>query len=100
MGREIKEKYSGATPVTTRLPSRSPSTSTPPPSAAKQGIRYWLGQLWAVFRKALIFAFAGFGVVLLARFAPKALIVLIPVAAVLFGTGLYSWLRAMMKDKR
>ena len=72
----------------------------PPPLLPKQGIRYWLGQLWAVIRKALIFAFAGFGIVLLARFAPKALIVLIPVAAVLFGTGLYSWLRAMMKDKR
>jgi Flp pilus assembly protein TadB len=86
--------------VTTRPPSRLPPTPTQLPSAAKQGIRYWLGQLWSVLRKALIFAFAGFGIVLLARFAPKALIILIPLAFILFGTGLYSWLRAMMRDKR
>ena len=84
--------------MTPRSPSRLPPTQ--PPSVPKQGTRYWLGQLWGVLRKALIFSFAGFGMVLLARFAPKALIILIPVAAVLFGTGLYAWLRAMMKDKR
>lgn len=72
-----------------------------PPSAEEhRSPKYWFGQLWGVWRKILVFAFAGLGVVLLIRFGPGALLILVPVGVLLFGSALYAWMRIKMRRKR
>ena len=77
--------------------SSQPTVSPPPTSL---GFRYWWGQLWGVMRKALMFSFAGLGIVLLAKFGGKATVIILPVLVLLFGTGLYGWLRVKMRKKK
>jgi hypothetical protein len=79
------------------VPIKPSQTSSP---SEQRGPRYWLGQLWALIRKLLIFSFAGLGVVLLLRFGGKAAVIILPVLVLLFGTGLYTWLRVQMRKKK
>jgi uncharacterized membrane protein len=71
----------------------------PPTPQERQSPRYWLGQLWGVWRRILVFAFAGLGAVLLIRFGPGALLILVPVGVLLFGSALYAWARFRFRRK-
>ncbi len=79
-------------------------TKDPIPSANEQqqpqNARYWLGQIWAVLRKMLMFTFAGLGLVLLVRYSGRAAIIIVPILVLLFGTGLYAWLRVKMRKRK
>jgi hypothetical protein len=71
----------------------------PPPEGGQPGVRYWLGQLGGLTRKILVFTLIGIGLALLIRFAPRTMVLLVPLAVLLFGTGLYAWLRVRMRRK-
>lgn len=75
--------------------------STPgAPRPPEQSPKYWLGLLWGVWRKILVFSFAGLGVVLLLRFGPRAALILLPVGVLCFGTTLFAWVVLKMRGKR
>ena len=72
----------------------------PPTPEQQRDPKYWLGQLWGVWRKILVFAFVGLGIVLLLRFGPGALLIMVPVGVLLFGSALYAWLRFRFRRRR
>ena len=72
----------------------------PPTAEEQRSPRYWFGQLWGVWRKILVFAFAGLGLVLLIRFGPGAVLILVPVGVLLFGSALFAWMRIKLGRKR
>lgn len=72
----------------------------PPTPEQQRDPKYWMGQLWGVWKKILVFAFAGLGLVLLLRFGPGALLILVPVGVLLFGSALYAWARFRFRGKR
>jgi hypothetical protein len=55
--------------------------------------RYWLGQLGGVMKQVLIVTLAGLSIALLMRFGGKAAALIALPLILLFGTGLYGWLR-------
>ena len=78
-----------------------PSPPEQPPTPEEQrSPKYWVGQLWGVWRKILVFAFAGLGVALLFRFGPGALLILVPVAVLMFGSAIFAGVRIWMRGKR
>ena len=44
----------------------------PPTAEEQRSPKYWLGQLWGVWRKIMVFAFTGLGIVLLLRLAMRS----------------------------
>ena len=74
----------------------------PPTAEEQRSPKYWLGQLWGVWRRILVFAFVGLGLVLLLllRFGPGALLILVPVAVLMFGSAIFAGVRIWMRGKR
>lgn len=72
----------------------------PPTPEEQRSPKYWLGQLWGIWRKILVFAFTGLGIVLLLRFGPGALLILVPVGVLLFGSLIFAGVRIWMRGKR
>ncbi len=72
----------------------------PPTPEQQRDPKYWLGQLWGVWQKILVFTFVGLGLVLLVRFGPGALFILVPVSVLLFGGAMYAWARFRFRKKR
>mgnify|MGYP000437795390 CR=1 FL=1 len=72
----------------------------PPTVEEQRSPKYWFGQLWGIWRKILVFAFTGLGVVLLLRFGPGALLILVPVGVLLFGSLIFAGMRIWMRGKR
>ena len=73
----------------------------PPPTPEEQrSPRYWLGQLMGVWRTVLVFSLVGLGAILLLRFGPGAMLILVPVGVLLFGSTLYAWMRFKFRKKR
>ena len=72
----------------------------PPTAEEQRSPKYWLGQLWGVWRKILVFAFVGLGLVLLLRFGPGALLILVPVGVLMFGSAVFAGVRIWMRGKR
>ena len=62
-------------------------------------VRYWLGQLGAVWRRIIVFTLVGLGLVLLLRFGPRALLILVPVGVLLFGTTIFAWVVLKLRRK-
>jgi uncharacterized membrane protein len=78
-----------------------PSPPEQPPTPEEQrSPKYWLGQLWGIWRRVLVFAFAGLGVALLFRFGPGAMLILVPVGVLLFGSAIFAGVRIWMRGKR
>lgn len=75
-------------------------TARPPTPEQQRDPKYWLGQLWGVWRKILVFIFAGAGAILLLRFGPKAVFILVPLGIVLFGGAMFAWMRMKIGGKR
>ncbi len=75
-------------------------TNPPPPPPSGRGPRYWLGELGGLWRRILVFSLTGLGVILLLRFGPGALLILVPVGVLLFGTALYAWVVLKRRGRR
>jgi uncharacterized membrane protein len=72
----------------------------PPTPEEQRDPKYWLGQLWGVWRKMLVFVFVGLGLVLLLRFGPGAVLILVPIGVLIFGSAIFAWARVKMRGKR
>jgi uncharacterized membrane protein len=77
-----------------------PGSERPPTPEEQRDPKYWLGQLWGVWRKILLFAFVGLGAVLLLRFGPGAALILVPIGLLIFGSAIFAGVRIWMRGKR
>jgi uncharacterized membrane protein len=77
-----------------------PHDSLPPTSDAPRSLQHGVRKRLRTWRKLLVYGLVLVGIVLLLRFGPGAMLILVPIGVLLFGSALYAWARFKFRKKR